>query len=205
MSRSSSDSRVFAIVPAAGTSRRMGKPKLLLPWRGHTVIDSVLDAWTSSDVSSVIVVCRKEDSALISVCQNWSVDVVSPSEDPPDMKSSLQHAVSLLQDKHVPTDMDHWMVAPADLPTLDTAVINRVIHARDTASVVVPRFDGRASHPVLLPWSVSGGLWELNEDEGLNTLVERHPKRFVDFEESAYAQDIDTPEDYERMSRNVRR
>ena len=40
--------RSFAVVPAAGRSRRMGRPKLLLPWGESTIIQQVLGAWRAS-------------------------------------------------------------------------------------------------------------------------------------------------------------
>ena len=83
--------RSFAIVPAAGLSTRMGRPKLLLPWKGATIIDYVLEAWTSSGVSAVVIVVRKRDGDLAAACRGHaSVEVVSPDTDPEDMKASCQ-------------------------------------------------------------------------------------------------------------------
>ena len=177
----------------------MGQPKLLLPWQDGTVIDSVLKAWTSSQVTHVIVVCRKDDAELIAACRKWPVEVVLPEEDPPDMKCSIQNGIDRIRESMSPTENDHWMIAPADLPTLKTKVIDRVIDERNTTNIVVPRFDGHASHPVLLPWSLSPELSLLKASEGLKSLIERHPKRFVEFEKAAYAPDMDAPEDYERL------
>ncbi|MCL1692542.1 MAG: nucleotidyltransferase family protein [Actinomycetia bacterium] len=47
---------VTAVVLAAGASERMGEPKLLLPYRGATVLDATTEAVTASAVDRVIVV-----------------------------------------------------------------------------------------------------------------------------------------------------
>ena len=74
--------RSFAIVPAAGRGVRMGHPKLLLPWRGATVIQHVLAAWTASRIWRVVVVVRPGDDDLVTVCRNMGVDVVVPATAP---------------------------------------------------------------------------------------------------------------------------
>src|SRR5690606_37389168 len=48
--------RSFAILPAAGQSRRMGAPKLLLPWGETTLIGEVIRSWKDSRVDQVLVV-----------------------------------------------------------------------------------------------------------------------------------------------------
>src|SRR5687767_7060979 len=45
-----------AVVPAAGASTRMGKPKLLLPWGQTTVLESTLAALQGGGVEAVVVV-----------------------------------------------------------------------------------------------------------------------------------------------------
>jgi len=56
--------RAFAIVPAAGLSRRMGAPKLLLPWGSATVIEAVVARWRASPVERIVVVVRRDDQPL---------------------------------------------------------------------------------------------------------------------------------------------
>ncbi|MCP4505106.1 MAG: NTP transferase domain-containing protein, partial [Fuerstiella sp.] len=82
--------RCFAIVPAAGKSRRMGQPKLMLPFAEGLLIDRLLKAWTDSEVFRVIVVVRQNDRNLSEACHRWPVDVVHPGTDPTDMKESIQ-------------------------------------------------------------------------------------------------------------------
>ncbi len=70
--------RSFAIVPAAGRSVRMGRPKLNLPWGESTVLEHVVQAWLASRVDRVIVVVRRDDERLDELCRSLGVEVCVP-------------------------------------------------------------------------------------------------------------------------------
>src|SRR5690606_25777101 len=83
--------RCFAVIPAAGQSRRMGQHKLLLPWAGRTVFEAVVAAWQGVPVEAAVVVARSDDRPLIELCRRLSLDVVLPDPPPDDMKASVAH------------------------------------------------------------------------------------------------------------------
>src|SRR5439155_27380865 len=104
------------------------------------------------------------------------IEIVMASTPPPDMKASLQAALRHIEQKHAPSEADAFLVAPADMPRLSTAIIDRLIelHAGGPgAKVVVPTIDGRRGHPVLFAWSLAGEVFGLGASEGLNVIVER--------------------------------
>lgn len=194
-------SQSLAIVPAAGRSRRMAEPKLLLPWKKGTVIDAVLRAWTSSRVQEVVVVVRKDDQALQQACRNWPVHVIHPAVDPPDMKHSIECALRYVDDRFHPSPADCCFFAPADIPQLTSDIIDQmltVMTGRPVSEpvVLVPTFGDRSGHPVLIPWTMTHAVFELADDEGLNALVERSRKESVRFPVARYFSDLDTPEEY---------
>ncbi len=190
----------FAIVPAAGRSRRMGAPKLLLPWGASTVIEHVLAAWQASRTTHTVVVVHPDDEALAEVCRTSGAEVVVPSEPPPDMKVSVRLALEYVTERYAPHERDAWLLAPADMPTLSTDVINRVLAAyqADRSKIIVPVHAGRHGHPALFPWSLAADVAHLAENEGVNRLLARHPVREVECPAEALAVDLDTPEDYRR-------
>lgn len=201
-SMSSSD-RCFAVIPAAGRSRRMGREhKLLLPWRGATVIDHVLDAWTASSVEQVVIVVRKDDQLLQQACQRWqAVELSVPESDPEDMKRSIQLGVARIADSYQPHASDRWMVAPADLPTLRTELIDRLVAAgAGSDAILAPRFAGHRGHPVSFPWSLTGELFRLGADQGIDQILENHAVEWLDLPAEERPEDIDTPVDFQRLS-----
>src|SRR5689334_18779678 len=98
--------QTFAIVPAAGRSARMGRPKLLLPWGNSTVIERVLAVWQASRVSRVVVVVHPDDTQVAKLARGSGACVVVPSEPPPDMKVSVGHALSYLAQTCAPSTPD---------------------------------------------------------------------------------------------------
>jgi molybdenum cofactor cytidylyltransferase len=210
--------RAFAVVPAAGRSVRMGKPKLLLPWgkAGATVIEGVLAAWRASSVERIVVVTHPGDSQLAEICRAAGADVHPAPTPPPDMKASIRYGLEHLARTACPADHDAWLVAPADLPLLTTATIERVIAAYDPASrrAVRPRHRGKFGHPVLWPYRAAALVAALPADRGLDALFEASPfdaNRYdsqpfgvpafevVECGPDAVGDDVDTPDEYRRL------
>ncbi len=146
----------FAIIPAAGRSQRMGRPKLLLPWQGSTVIEHVVAAWSASAVQQVVIVVAPDNLPLAKVCRNLPCQLLVPATPPPDMKASVCCALNWIKEHHSPLPTDAWLVAPADLPGLSAEAIDGVLTAYDPldATIVVPQHAGRRGHPVLFPWQL---------------------------------------------------
>ena len=184
----------------------MGRPKLLLPWGDGLLIDRVLDAWTSSQVSDVVVVIRKDDSALTEACQGRSIRVVHPSIDPADMKESIQNGLRAIEANCQPTRQDRCFIAPADLPTLTTPIIDRLIEtAANRSTIVVPQFGDKQGHPALLPWPMTKEIFELDQESGVDRVVKRHPKQSVAFPAGDLVMDVDTPQEYQQRRDAARR
>ncbi len=181
----------------------MGQPKLLLPWRNGKLIDQVLEAWTSSRVNHVVVVVRRDDPELCRACERWPVSIVQPKDPPGDMKASIRIGLRHLESQFQPTAHDRCFIAPADLPTLTSKTLNRLLDTEsDTSTIVVPRFGDRLGHPALLPWEITNEIFQLADDEGVDRVVQRHQKTAVQFATEEAINDVDTPDEYQRALRS---
>src|SRR6188474_1351391 len=56
--------QVAVILLAAGASSRMGRPKMLLPWRGTSVLGHLIAQWVQLGARQVAVVCGAADRAI---------------------------------------------------------------------------------------------------------------------------------------------
>jgi molybdenum cofactor cytidylyltransferase len=195
------ESRFFSVVPAAGRSLRMGRPKLLLPWGATTVIEQVISAWQSSRVARIVVTVHPNDMALAEVCRNSGVDVVITHPPPVDMKASVLQGLDHLATVDHPTPGDVWLLAPADMPLLTADVIDRVLDAALAApgEIVVPCRQGQRGHPVAFPWPLADAARRLSADQGLNQLLAEHSVRRIELGEQLSLADIDTLGDYLRL------
>jgi CTP:molybdopterin cytidylyltransferase MocA len=132
------------------------------------------------------------------------------------MKASILFGLEHLARTARPADHDAWLVAPADLPLLSTATIERVISAYDpsTGRAVRPRHGGKFGHPVLRPWRDADRVARLPADRGLDALFEGSPAEvgrlepdrlgdgafdIVECGPDAVGGDIDTPEEYRNL------
>ncbi len=192
----------YAVLPAAGRSRRMGAAhKLMLPWRNSTVIASVLQQWAQSKATSLFVVIRADDIELQSECRKVDrCELILPDVAPADMKESIQVAVRYIEQNYHPSSADRCLIAPADLPTLTTSIIDRVIVAGQSSDcIVAPLFGDRSGHPICLPWEETPRLFQLAPDQGVNQLMMSGPVEMFSLPGGLRPEDIDTPEDYQRL------
>lgn len=196
----------------------MGQPKLLMPFCGRTVLDCVLEAWTNSRVDEVVVVVRADDQPLQDACRKWPVEVVCPTVDPHDMKSSLCVGMDWIRERRSPCSGDGCFVGPCDLPEISASTVNQLVQSREamtegmahdsvkatgyernkthSRSLVVPSYGGRAGHPILFSWSDTKAIFELGQEEGLNRLLTEMPTVAVEMPAWERPRDIDTPEEY---------
>ena len=197
--------RLFAVIPAAGHSRRMGQPKLLLPLGGATVIERVLTVLDHPAIGARCVVVRASDAPLTDAVRRAGGLVLHPPVDPPDMRASVSFALETIQRDFSPRDDDGWLLVPADHPVLDRGLIEALLSAwqREQPLVLVPRVGNRRGHPTLFRWSLAREVPRIPADLGLNWLLSNHAREVCELsvEGDAALMDLDTPEDYERLRR----
>ncbi len=191
----------YAIVPAAGRSRRMGQPKLLLPWRESTVLEHLLGVWKQSQVDQIWVVVHPEDLQIAKVARQAGAEVLVPDHPPPEMRDSIQLALAAITLQPSWTQRSVWMLAPADMPTLTPGAINQVLEAHDPAEpmILAPRCSERRGHPVLFPASLAAMVPEIPAEQGLNWLLANFPVREVETSRREVLKDMDTPDEYRSL------
>jgi molybdenum cofactor cytidylyltransferase len=197
--------RSLAIVPAAGRSSRMGAPKLMLPLEGKPLIAHTIGAWRASQVDAVLVVVRPDDPELAAAARVAGAEVVVAEAPPPDMKASVQLA---LAQRTLDAD-GAFLVAPADMPRLSPAIVNRLLEmhrqaASGSRAILVPTLKGKNGHPVLFPAACAADVFKLPADHGLDALIGESGAKIVPCDDLALLganpfADIDTPEQYARL------
>lgn len=199
---------LYVIIPAAGLSRRMGRPKLTLELGGRSVIARLLDALNHPAITATVVVYRRSDESLHAELQTFDVIAVQPAQDPPDMRSSVEHGVAELNRCFSPKPDDAWLLIPADHPVLDADVVSELISAWSVsdADVMVPVCNGRRGHPAFFRWSLTSRLADIPADQGLNWLLKSGDVtvREEPVDSDAILLDLDTPKDYASLQQRFR-
>jgi len=182
---------IGAVVLAAGSSSRMGRPKADLRTgpRGRTFLDAIAETLDAAGVTAVRVVVAP---GLPRLPQRA---VVNP--DPgAGMLSSVQCGLRAFQHP-----LDAVLVWPVDHPLVERETVLAMIAAfrRGEAPIVVPTHDGRRGHPVLFAARVIPELLAADPSKGARAVVHAHDDRLeLAVADCGVVVDIDTPEDYAR-------
>lgn len=199
--------RLFALIPAAGRSRRMGTSKLLLPWQGATVIEQLIATLTRPDIAAVVIVMRPDDVALQDVVQRTSAVAVIPDHEPPDMRDSVEIGLRAIRQRFAPSDKDAWLLIPADHPLLEAEVLGGLLAhwSRGDCEALMPTFDRKRGHPTLLSWSLAARVEQLPREVGVNSLLRSTTTRVTEWptDRESVLTDLDTPEDYLRWKQRL--
>ena len=132
--------RIFAVVTAAGQSRRMGgTDKLLLPLLGRPLIVVTIDrflSWPRLDAVTVSVTPGREEelhSLLVSeLSQSEKLRVVSGGKERQD---SIRLALESLQSEHAPNSDDIVLIHDGARPFVDHLLFETLLEA-------LPKYDG---------------------------------------------------------------
>jgi molybdenum cofactor cytidylyltransferase len=187
-----------AIVLAAGLSRRMGRPKLLLEFKGRPVIRHAVERVIAAGLHPVLVVTGAEHDALARTLAGLEVQLAVNPTPESGQGSSVGVGVSAL-----PAGTDAVLIALGDQPGVPAEVIPALIEAlkQPGKAIAAPRYADGLGNPVLFGSSVFQELLALGGDRGARSVIERDPSRLAVVEvASPMPQDIDTPEDYESLS-----
>lgn len=196
----------FAMLPAAGKSSRMGRPKLALPLGERTILEHVLAALRQAEVTHPIVVLGPHVRELTPLAEGAGAHVCHLAEETADMRATVEQGLTWLEEQFQPRPDDVWLLIPADHPTLAPSVIRQLEQARQNhleRSIFVPTFHGRRGHPLALNWQHVEGIRAHVAGEGLNSYIRKHFAEVweVPVENETILWDLDTPEDYERLRR----
>lgn len=187
---------IAALILAAGQSRRMGKPKMLLPWGTNTILGQVIQEFQAAGVNDIIVVTGGDRPEVERVAEASSARTVfNAAYASEEMLSSLQIGL-----RSMASGADAAMVALGDQPQIQRQTIERIAqyYAERGASVIVPSYRMRRGHP----WLVARERW----DDILRMQAPQTPRDFLNqnadsiryllVDTPTILQDIDTPQDY---------
>ena len=195
---------IIAIVPAAGFSQRMGCPKLSLPFRGRTVLEHVVRALREGGADSVVVVVGPHVPELLPLAKAAGAHVCQLAEPTPDMRATVEHGLRWIEKAFSPRPGDGWLLAPADHPSLDPAVVREIVerYRSDPAkSIVIPAHAGPRGHPVLIAWRHVASLHRWPAESGINAFLRAHEAEVAEIAMSnpCILRDLDTAEEYARL------
>ncbi len=187
---------IWAVVLAAGASRRMGTQKLLLPFGDTTVVGAVVRAALQSRVDRGLVIVGADRAAVRREVAPRGVEIAVNARYKRGMLTSIQAGLAAL-----PGDAEAAVLMLGDQPFLNPATVDALIgdHEADRRGLLVPAFRGRRGHPLLVGLEYRDEVLALDPAQGLRALLQAHPVdiREVPVPDANILRDLDTPEDYQ--------
>jgi len=193
--------RFAGVIPSAGASLRMGRPKALLQVGGETFLSRTIRALRSGGCDPVLVVVPDRDPQLTERLADTAERAggrvlinADPGEGP---ITSLRMAINELGDSvaglaYLP--VDHPMVRPDTVAALLAAALG----GEQVAALTVPTHRGKRGHPAVFGASLFAELADPALEGGARAVVHRHLERarLVEVDDAGVIIDIDTPEAY---------
>jgi molybdenum cofactor cytidylyltransferase len=184
--------RIGALILAAGDSRRMGRPKALLPLEDRTFLETLMDRFIQSGVAPILVVLGGAAEEIRNVVKLSLARVVINPNPSRGQLSSIHCGIQAL----APGEVDGLFIAPVDTPRVHTATLQRMMEALPVHPLVVPVFRGRRGHPALFSASLFPDLLRAPLDQGARAVVHATPNRLeLPCDDPAVLEDFDAPED----------
>jgi molybdenum cofactor cytidylyltransferase len=188
---------ITGVVLAAGASRRLGRPKQLLPYGGTTLLGATLDIARGAGFDQLIVTLGGSADAVRDQVPLDGADVVVVDDFGSGCSASLRVALERVDPRSAGI-----VLMLGDQPRIDPATLSRVMAATD--DILVCRYGDGIGHPFWFSRNVFGDLSQLHGDKGVWKLIEsgRHPVRELAVD-GAVPLDVDTWDDYRRLLESV--
>src|SRR3990172_7216896 len=170
---------ITAIILAAGQAKRMGQPKMLLPWGETTVLGQVIETVQRAGVNDILVVTGGAREQVEEIVAGYGGRVVhNENFKDGEMLSSLQIGLRVLRGFAVSdsSSAEAALIILGDQPQVEErsvrAVASRFVETR--ARLVVPSYRMRRGHP----WLAARPLWEeilqMNPHQTPRDFLNRH-------------------------------
>ena len=181
-----------------------GAFKPLLKWGKRTVIGECVHQLRQSQLDDLYVVLGYREAEVRPCLAGTGVQYAINQDYRNGMLSSLKTGLASLS-----RNTEAILVALVDQPMVTSSLIDRLIAAWRTGEkgIVIPTYQSRWGHPILIGANYIPGIMQLDDSspEGLRGFLESHRREVLEVpvEMPSILEDIDSPEDYQRLSRGV--
>jgi molybdenum cofactor cytidylyltransferase len=188
------------VILAAGESSRMGRPKALLPWKTGTFLSEGIRALNAHTDMVIVIAGKHADLIRPMVEANAGFMVVN--EDPgrgqfSSLQLGLQEVLNKGRDAAIVTLVDR----PPALSSTITLLKNDFMAESDLVWAVVPEFEGKHGHPIVVGREMITALLEAPPDANAREIEHANQPhiKYVAVEDPLVTVNVDTPEDFDRL------
>ncbi|MEA2294755.1 MAG: molybdenum cofactor cytidylyltransferase [Solirubrobacteraceae bacterium] len=186
---------VTGLVLAAGGSRRLGRPKQLLPYGDGTLLDHTLATARACGFDQLVCAIGGAADGVRETVDLSGAEVVENHDFGTGCSSSIALALTVLDPRAAAL-----VLLLGDQPGVTAATVRALIDGRGGAPLAACRYDDGRGHPLAFGRSVFGALAGLHGDKGVWKLLDRRASEVVDVSvRGAVPLDVDSWDDYQAV------
>lgn len=187
---------VAGLLLAAGSSRRLGEPKQLLPYKGRTLLDASLDVVRAAPFDQRLVTVGGAATEVVDVVDFAGVDVVDSLHFTDGCSSSIVSAL-----EQVAPGSAGIVLLLGDQPGVSCSAIESLIHAGlQGNAIAVCRYDNGIGHPFWFGQQTFTDLADLHGDKAVWKLIESGKYSVGEVKIAGDVPlDVDTWDDYQAL------
>ncbi len=189
------ESFVCGLVLGAGGSRRLGRPKQLLPYGERTLLDHVLQTARACAFDQLVVAIGGAAAEVRERVDLSGAEVVVNDAYGSGCSSSIAAALGAVDPR-----CEVLVLMLGDQPGVTPATVRTLLQGRGDAPLAVCRYDDGRGHPLAFGRAVLPDLADLHGDKGVWKLLDRRAGDVVEVPVAGpIPRDVDTREDYEAV------
>jgi molybdenum cofactor cytidylyltransferase len=179
----------------------MGAFKPLLPWGRQTVIESCVNYLRTGGAETIIVVLGHRAEEVRTRLRDLPLTFALNPDSNTEMNASIAAGL-----KALPATARAVLIALADYPAVPPSVVSSLLAEWQTGSqLLIPTWQNRGGHPVLIDLDFRAELEQLDPTRGLKALFQSHLDQVkrLPVDSPYIARDLDTWDDYTTLYKEV--
>jgi CTP:molybdopterin cytidylyltransferase MocA len=178
----------------------MGSEKILLPFAGGTILETVIHGLAAAGVSQIVAILRPDLPEAHRIARVAGAEVVLNPDPDDEMLVSIRLGIERLE-----SSIDAFFVWPADHPAVRRATLKSLTGAASRDLAVIPVFAGRRGHPAIIGIGLLPEIARLPANSGLRQLWRSRPDavRELGVDDPGVTENLDDPDAYERARHRV--
>lgn len=186
---------VTGLVLAAGGSKRLGRPKQLLPFGRATLLDHVLSVARRCPFEQALCVIGAGGPEVRGIVELTGFEVVENPDFGAGCSSSIAAALAAVDPR-----AEVMVLMLGDQPGVSTQGVEALIAGRGTADLAACMYDDGRGHPLAFSRATFGELATLHGDRGVWKLMDRAGDAVAAVRvPGPIPLDVDTWEDYQAV------
>src|SRR5690606_24863296 len=163
---------IITIILAAGSSKRMGAIKQLLPWNNSTLTGHAIEQALNSDVTQVYVVLGAHYEQIKKKIDNYPVTIIKNENWESGMGASISVAVNYILNKNIPVDV--LLIMLSYQPLVNYTHLNTLTATFKKGNcncITAVQYGPKNGVPAIFPKAYFKHLSELYEDFGARNIL----------------------------------